>query len=130
MTSRIVAARDLSELFKLLAHPDRVRLVEELRRGEADVTSLSEALELRAARVSQHLALLRVQKIVEERRDGRRRVYHLTQPEFARWIVDGLDFIQSRIAGAGDERAALESARRLWAADETDDEVRMKDGVR
>lgn len=120
MSSRIVVARELSELFKLLAHPDRIRLIEELRRGEADVNSLHLALDLPAARVSQHLAQLRAQKIVEERRDGRRHLYHLTRPEFARWIVDGLDFIESRAAGAGAARAALQSVRRLWAPDAAD----------
>jgi DNA-binding transcriptional ArsR family regulator len=132
MSSRIVVARELSEIFKLLSHPDRIRLVEELRRGEADVNSLHEALGLPATRVSQHLALLRAQKIVAERRDGRRHLYHLTQPEFARWIVDGLAFIETRAAGAGEARAALESARRLWTADASDNdhEIRNQEGVR
>lgn len=132
MSSRIVVARELAQIFKLLSHPDRIRLVEELRRGEADVNSLHEALGLPAARVSQHLALLRAQKIVEERRDGRRHVYHLTQPHFARWIVDGLDFIESRIAGAGEARAAFEAARRLWSEDSAEGakSIRMERGVR
>jgi len=114
MPSRTFVAKELSEVFKLLSHPDRIRLVEELGAGECDVNTLHERLDLPAPRVSQHLAVLRAYRIVEERRDGRHHYYHLTQPELARWIIDGMCFLDARLPGT-EGRDALDAARRLWA---------------
>jgi DNA-binding transcriptional ArsR family regulator len=117
MPSRRLAARELAELFKLLAHPDRIRLIEELRAQEIDVNSLHERLGLPAARVSQHLAALRLHRIVEERRDGRHHFYRLAQPDLASWILNGLTFVEARLNGGVDPKSAVAEARRLWTAD-------------
>ncbi len=113
MPSRQVVARELAEIFSALAHPDRIRMIEELRTGEKDVSGLAELLELEAARVSQHLRVLRVHSIVTERRDGRRHYYHLNNPEMAAWIVQGLTFIEQRMAGVS--KSNIRDARRLWS---------------
>lgn len=113
MPSRLVVAKELAELFKIVSHPDRIRLIEELRGGEKDVNTLMEALDLPGPRVSQHLSLLRAHRFVAERRDGRHHFYQLTQPEIAEWIVEGLSFIEGRIAGVSS--SAIKSARRLWS---------------
>jgi DNA-binding transcriptional ArsR family regulator len=118
MPSRLLIARELSEIFKALAHPDRVRLVEELAASEQDVNTLHDRLGLPAARVSQHLALMRSLHLVDERREGRRHFYHLTQPELARWVLDGLRFIEVRLAEDVSHQRDLEAARRLWAGRE------------
>jgi DNA-binding transcriptional ArsR family regulator len=107
-----VVARELGEIFKVIAHPDRIRLIEELRGEELDVNSLAQNLGLPGTRVSQHLALLRAHRIVEERRDGRRHFYQLTQPELAQWIVDALAFVEAR--GQSLSPDGIDTARRLW----------------
>jgi len=122
MPNRQIAARELANIFKVLAHPDRIRLIEELRAGEKDVNTLHEILELRPARVSQHLSLMRAHRLVEERRDGRHHFYHLTQPDLADWIIDGLVFIQARLAAEGISKTAIEEARELWTAEMVQDE--------
>lgn len=114
MPSRQVVARELADIFKLIAHPDRIRIIEEIRTAEKDVNTLAESLELPGPRVSQHLSLLRAHRVVEERRDGRRRLYHLTQPEIAKWIVEGLAFVEGRMSLS---TSAIKSARRLWSTD-------------
>ncbi len=114
MPSRQVAAKELAEIFKTIAHPDRIRLIEELRSGEKDVNSLAEILALPAPRVSQHLSVLRLHHLVEERRDGRHHYYHLVQPEIADWIIDALGFVEGRIAGVS--KSKINAARRLWMA--------------
>ena len=116
MPSRVIVARELAGLLKAIAHADRIRMIEELRAGELDVNTLSERLGLAGARVSQHLGLLRLHRVVEDRRDGRRVLYRLAQPDFARWIVDGLDFIEGHGRPAG---AEIEQARTLWAREDT-----------
>lgn len=119
MPSRQIVAKELSEIFKLVAHPDRIRLIEELRIAERDVNTLADKLDLPGPRVSQHLALLRAHRLVEERRDGRHHFYHLTQPEIADWIISGLDFIEGRLSGV--HPSAIRSARALWTSPEPDE---------
>lgn len=114
MPSRQVVAKELSEIFKILAHPDRVRIIEELGTGESDVNTLVDTLNLPGPRVSQHLAMMRAHRIVEERREGRHHYYRLIQPEIANWIVEGLNFIEGRLTGV--DKSAIESARKLWSS--------------
>lgn len=113
MPSRQIIAKELAEIFKTIAHPDRVRLIEELRTGEQDVNTLASCLDLPGPRVSQHLANLRLHHLVAERREGRRHLYSLVQPELADWIVDGLDFLEVRANGPS--RSNINAVRRKWA---------------
>lgn len=113
MPSRLTVSRDLADLLKLLAHPDRLRIIEELRANEMDVTGIAEALNLPATRISQHLALLRAQRLVEERRDGRSHFYRLKHPHLAAWIVDALQFVDIR--NRLEEAEAIDNARALWS---------------
>lgn len=115
MPNRIPVAKELASIFKMLANADRVRLIEELRAGERDVNTLAKTLDLPPPRVSQHLALLRAHRLVEERRDGRRHVYHLTRPEIADWIIDAIAFIETR-AGVL-PKAKINAARRAWTSE-------------
>jgi len=114
MPSRQVIAKELSEIFKIIGHPDRIRLIEELRNGESDVNSLAGSLDLPGPRVSQHLSLMRAHRIVEERRDGRHHFYHLIQPEIAGWIIEGVDFLEGRNSSVN--KSVINSARRLWTS--------------
>jgi len=115
MPSRTIAARELAELFKIVSHPDRIRLIEELRASQKDVNSLAAILDLPSARVSQHLSLMRAHRFVAEERSGRRHFYHLTQPELADWIIEGLSFIEGRLKGLSPKD--INRARALWRAD-------------
>ena len=116
MPSRAIVAKELASVFKVIAHPDRIRVIEELRAGEKDVNGLVEALGLPGPRVSQHLSLLRAHRMVDDRRDGRHHFYHLIQPEIAGWITEGLHFIEGRIGSIN--QSAIESARELWSAND------------
>lgn len=116
MPSRLVVAKELAEIFKVVAHPDRIRIIEELSADEVDVNGLAERLDLSGPRVSQHLNQLRVHRLVGERREGRRHFYSLLQPEIAVWIVDALDFVEGR--GTTIPKAKLNSVRRLWSQGE------------
>lgn len=113
MPSQAIVSRELADLFRLLAHPDRLRLIAEIRRGEQDVSSLAAALGLPATRVSQHLALLRVHRLVEERRAGRTHFYHLVHPALAAWIVESLQFVDIR--NRLDEADHIDTVRARWS---------------
>lgn len=113
MPSRQIIARELSEIFKLVSHPDRIRIIEELANAEHDVNGLAALLDLPGTRVSQHLSMLRAHRFVEERREGRHHFYHLTQPDIARWIVEGLKFVVGRQSGVS--QSEIQDAKRLWS---------------
>lgn len=115
MPSRIIVSRELAELLKLLAHPDRLRLIEELRLGERDVGGIAAALDLPATRISQHLAQLRSARIVEDRREGRNHYYRLTHPGIAGWIVEALEFVEVRHRLG--ESLQIKEVRELWTTD-------------
>jgi DNA-binding transcriptional ArsR family regulator len=67
-TRPVYAAK--AEIFRVLSHPARVRIIELLRDGERSVGSLQGALGLDSSGTSQHLALLRKHGLVGGRRDG------------------------------------------------------------
>ena len=85
MPGRALAAKELATLLNALAHPVRVRIVEELHGRPMDVNTLQSITAVSSSNVSQHLAILRTHRIVQERREGRRVIYSLAQPAIAAW---------------------------------------------
>lgn len=118
MPARNVIAKALSDLFNVLSHPDRVRIIEELRDEERDVNALQAILGVSHSRTSQNLGVLRMNRIVAERREGRHVYYHLVQPELAQWILDGIRFLEADAAIAQSRQSAIEEVRQIWKAPE------------
>ena len=115
MPARRLATQALAELLGVLSHPDRVRIVEELRQGELDVNHLCERLGLAHARMSQQLSLLRNARVVVDRREGRHVYYHLADPRLAAWLLDGLAFVETGADRAERVRSAIHEVRMLWS---------------
>jgi DNA-binding transcriptional ArsR family regulator len=68
-------------VFRALAHPTRIAIVELLRdEGEVPVSRIYERLGLEQANASQHLAVLRSKQIVIGRKDGNQVFYALCDP--------------------------------------------------
>ena len=68
-------------IFRALAHPTRIAIVELLRdEGEVPVSRIYEQLGLEQANASQHLAVLRSKQIVIGRKDGNQVFYALRDP--------------------------------------------------
>jgi DNA-binding transcriptional ArsR family regulator len=59
-----------AEFFRALAHPVRIRLLEELSNGSRTVHALQEALGLDQPTVSQQLAVLRAKNLVVATKSG------------------------------------------------------------
>lgn len=117
MPQRSLVTKELAALLGALAHPVRIRIVEELRDGEKDVNSLAEIVEISHSGVSQHLSVLRTRRIVTERREGRHVFYRLVQPSLAKWLVEGLTLLQDTQEIAQDLRAAIDDVKALWTSD-------------
>lgn len=71
---------DKIELLKVIAHPVRIRLLEELAKGVKCVSDLEEFLEISQPNVSQHLMLLRRAGVIDYYVDGRLKCYFLADP--------------------------------------------------
>ena len=69
-----------AELFKALAHPARIKILEHLRSGERTVSELQVLLDLESSTVSQQLAILRARSIVEGRKQGTSVYYRVPDP--------------------------------------------------
>ncbi|MFC5501967.1 ArsR/SmtB family transcription factor [Lysinimonas soli] len=79
------------EVFGMLADATRVRIVLALREGELSVNQLAELVEKSPAAVSQHLAKMRLGRLVSTRQDGTRIFYRLAN-EHARQLVSDAIF--------------------------------------
>src|SRR5688572_17601660 len=92
MPYRTLVTKELADLFGVLSHPLRIRIVEELHGGEKDVNTLAEILQISQSGVSQHLSVLRANRLLIERKQGRNVFYHLRHDQLAAWALEGLQF--------------------------------------
>ncbi len=67
-------------LLKVLAHPARIKILEDLLQGVKCVSDFEESLDLSQPNVSQHLSLLRTHGVVDFYVDGRLKCYFLKEP--------------------------------------------------
>ncbi len=68
------------ELLRAIAHPVRIRILEELLKGVKCVSDFEEFLDISQPNVSQHLSLLRQHGVIDCYIDGRLRCYFLKDP--------------------------------------------------
>lgn len=94
-----------AELFKSLAHPLRVRVLELLSEGERPVSELLAETGTEASLLSQHLAVLRRSGAVTARREGSTVRYRLAHEAVAALLADARTFL---LATLDSTRAALE----------------------
>lgn len=78
------------EVFSMLAEPTRVRIVLALRDRELSVGQLAEEVAKAPAAVSQHLAKLRLARMVTTRQVGQRVFYSLTNEHATQLVTDAL----------------------------------------
>jgi DNA-binding transcriptional ArsR family regulator len=83
------SAREASAFLKALAHETRLMILCLLVGGEKSVSEIERALGLRQPAVSQQLARLRSDDLVEARRDGKNIYYSLARTE-VREIIEAL----------------------------------------
>lgn len=115
MPSRTLVANELAIVLRQISHPDRIRLIQELRIGSQTVNELAIGLDLPPTRLSQHLAVLRSLGLVKLESVAQKRLYRLAQPQLAVWLIDGIDFVAHRIGRVSS--ADVQTAKQLWARD-------------
>ncbi|MCS0499802.1 ArsR/SmtB family transcription factor [Protaetiibacter mangrovi] len=78
------------EVFSMLADATRIRLVLALREGELSVNHLADIVDRNPATVSQHLAKLRLARMVTTRRQGTTVFYALTDEHALQLVTDAV----------------------------------------
>ncbi|MBO0448921.1 winged helix-turn-helix transcriptional regulator [Enterococcus sp. MJM12] len=67
----------VSRLFKVLADKTRLKILLALKKGELNVTTIGEVVEMEQSAVSHQLKLLRDNRVVKSRREGKTVLYSL-----------------------------------------------------
>lgn len=73
-------AKVRAEIFKALAHPVRVLIIEKLQKGDRCVCELNRLAKINQSNMSRHLAVLKKAGIVSDHRRGMKVYYHLQTP--------------------------------------------------
>jgi DNA-binding transcriptional ArsR family regulator len=87
------------EVFSMLADATRVRVVLALRGGELSVNRLAEIVDKSPAAVSQHLAKLRLARIVTTRQEGQRVFYRLENEHASKLVSDAIFQAEHSLGG-------------------------------
>ncbi len=117
MAGTILQGRPLAEvkadLFRALAHPARIRVLEILVQGERSVSDLQPLVGIESSHLSQQLAVLRRAGLVTTRKDGSLVLYAIRDPETTellavarRLLINSLSESQGHLADLLEERHA------------------------
>lgn len=90
---------EVADMFKVLAHPTRVRILRALAAEELCVCDLSQVLGLSISATSHQLGAMRKMKLVRYRTEGKLAYYSLRDRFLVDLLEDGI-----RHLGAGDHR--------------------------
>lgn len=98
-----------ANLFKALAHPARIRVLEILS-AAAEPTPVSEILAetgMEATLLSQHLAVLKRHQVVTSERVGNAVFYRLAHPKVAELLLIARTFLADSLSTAGEHLEAM-----------------------
>ncbi len=84
-------------LFKALAHPARVQVLEALEAGESPVGELADLLGMELSHLSQQLAVLRRADLVSNRRVGSVVFYRLRDPRMTQLLFVAKELLLSSL---------------------------------
>ena len=85
---------DLADLFKIFGDTTRIKLLYALKEAELCVGDIAELLKMNQSAVSHQLKVLKQNKLVKFRRDGKTIWYSLADDHVLTILNQGLDHIQ------------------------------------
>ena len=88
--------QDLSEFFKVFGDPTRIKILSLLSEKQLCVHSISEALGMQQTAISHQLKMLRQNRLVRYRKEGRHVYYSLCDSHISRIIDIGLEHIREQ----------------------------------
>ncbi len=84
---------ELADLFKVFGDSTRLRIMYTLFDGENSVGEIAEALNMEQSTISHQLRVLRTNKLVKIRREGKQIYYSLDDDHVKKIIEMGLDHV-------------------------------------
>ncbi|SEP87736.1 transcriptional regulator, ArsR family [Arthrobacter sp. OV608] len=87
------------EVFAMLADATRVRIILALRDGEMAVGALADVVGKSPAAVSQHLAKMRLARMVSTRQDGTKVLYRLENEHARQLVADAIFQAEHALGG-------------------------------
>jgi len=84
---------DLAELFKIFGDSSRIKILFALLQQELTVTSVAENLGMTQSAVSHQLRILKTNKLVKFRREGKNLFYSLSDNHVVSILNQGLDHV-------------------------------------
>ena len=99
-----------AELFRALAHPARIRVLEVLAGGERSVGELVPLVGVEAPHLSQQLAVLRRAGVVMTNKVGNSVIYALRDPEVAELLAVAKRYLIKELTRSTELLAGLHSA--------------------
>ncbi len=93
------AAQRLAATFAMLADPTRLKIVQALDQAELCVCDLAAATGLNRTTVSHQLRLLRGERLVKYRKEGRMAYYSLDDEHIATLLHMGLEHVGEELGG-------------------------------
>ena len=91
-----------ADFFKALANPIRIQIIDALRNSEHTVNQLKEILDIEAPNVSQQLAILRANNIVNTRKEGSNIFYSINDPTIFKLLDIAKNIFNNQLAGIKD----------------------------
>lgn len=83
------------DVFKTLANQKRLEIVQLLSRGELSVSEMVDMLGIAQSNLSQHLSVLRNQKLVTTRKQGLQVYYHLSDARIGEVVTAVREFLRA-----------------------------------
>jgi ArsR family transcriptional regulator len=101
-----------AQLFRVLGHPVRIRILELLSDGELTVGELQSQLDIDSSGTSQHLAALKQLGVLDSRRAGTSVYYRIKDPRVSQLLAVAKEILTSALSeshallsGLTDERS-------------------------
>jgi len=84
----------LSEIFKVLGDPTRIKIIYALSKYEMCVCDIADALGMSQSAISHQLRLLRNLKLVKYRREGKSAIYSLDDDHILQLFNQGMEHVK------------------------------------
>ncbi|OGI08477.1 MAG: hypothetical protein A3I68_06665 [Candidatus Melainabacteria bacterium RIFCSPLOWO2_02_FULL_35_15] len=107
----------VSNLFSILSHPIRVKILWFLKKKKSlNVHQIQNELNISQSNVSQHLSLLKINKLVTEERRGKEVYYSLTETKkISKVLVSALHLIGYQLAINSELLSTYSGILSFWA---------------
>lgn len=88
---------ELADLFKVFGDSSRIRILYMLLESERNVQSLADAVSMTQSAVSHQLKILKMNKLVRSRREGRQIFYSLADDHVSTILAMGKEHIEEML---------------------------------